>query len=170
MLFDIAFPQSLVFATHLFRRSNEYLASVLMHISDIDDVKNGLLLFQPLKHAFDHFQLSFLLDDTDILRLKLFDPTIRDIHLIDLKGPNGNKVLRAEQMKVLLNSTRKRCHFDTQTTYSDVDGSALTFTGLERPFDHCLFLQARLARDLAVEKHWIDAWYNVSPISVGYVS
>ncbi|KAL3658060.1 hypothetical protein V7S43_016904 [Phytophthora oleae] len=125
MLLDVAFPQSLVIALHLFRHSNEYLAPVLMKISDIDDMKNGLLLFKPLKHAFDHFQISFILDDTNVFRLKLFDSNIRDLRLVDLKDRDGNKVLSAEQMRVLKNSvslTRNGCLFDMQTTFGDVDG------------------------------------------------
>ncbi|KAG3124857.1 hypothetical protein PC128_g27424 [Phytophthora cactorum] len=65
----------------------------MMQISDIDDVKNGLLLFKPLEHAFDYFQISFIRDDTDAFRLKLFDPDIRDTRLIDLTDRNGNQVL-----------------------------------------------------------------------------
>ncbi|KAG2796775.1 hypothetical protein PC111_g21578 [Phytophthora cactorum] len=142
---------------------NEYLSLVMMQISDIDDVKNGLLLFKPLEHAFDYFQISFIRDDTDAFRLKLFDPDIRDTRLIDLTDRNGNQVLSAEQIGVLFNSVslaKKRCHFDVQTTFGDVDGSTLTFTGLERPFYRCLNLQARVARMIALKKHWIDASYD----------
>ncbi|CEG43615.1 uncharacterized protein PHALS_13806 [Plasmopara halstedii] len=163
MLLDVAFPKSLVIASHLFRRSNEYLSLVMMQISDIDDVKNGLLLFMPLKYAFDHFQISFIRDDTDEFRLKLFDPSIRGTPLIDLADRNGKKVFSAEQTRVLLSSvslSKKPCRFDVRTTFGDVDGSALTFTGLERPFFRCLNLQARVARMVALKKKWIDASYD----------
>ncbi|KAG2871234.1 hypothetical protein PC114_g27014 [Phytophthora cactorum] len=105
----------------------------------------------------------FIRDDTDAFRLKLFDPDIRDTRLIDLTDRNGNQVLSAEQIGVLFNSVslaKKRCHFDVQTTFGDVDGSTLTFTGLERPFYRCLNLQARVARMIALKKHWIDASYD----------
>jgi hypothetical protein len=163
MLLDVAFPKSLVIASHLFRRSNEYLSLVMMQISDIDDVKNGLLLFKPLEYAFDHFQISFIRDDTDAFRLKLFDPSIRGTCLIDFADRNGNKVFSAEQTRVLLSSvslSKKPCRFDVRTTFGDVDGTALTFTGLERPFYRCLNLQARVARMVALKKNWIDASYD----------
>ncbi|TMW67273.1 hypothetical protein Poli38472_012389 [Pythium oligandrum] len=163
MLLNVAFPKSLVIASHLFRRSNEYLSLVVMQISNIDDERNGLLLLKPLKYAFDHFQISFIRDDTDAFRLKLFDPSIRSTPLIDPADRNGNKVFSTEQTRVLLSNvalSKKRCRFDVRTTFGDVDGSALTFAGLERPFCRCLNLQARLARMVALKKIWIDATYD----------
>ncbi|GMF33267.1 unnamed protein product [Phytophthora lilii] len=62
MLLNTALPSGLVIACHLFRRKNEYICRKLMGFDNIDDVKNGLLLFKPLKHAFDHFQMSFIYD------------------------------------------------------------------------------------------------------------
>ncbi len=135
----------------------------MMQISDIDDMRNGLLLFKPLKYAFDHFQISFIRDDTNAFRLKLFDPSIRDIPLVDLADRNGNKVFSAEQTRMLLSSvslSKKPCRFNVTTTFGDVDGSALIFTGLERPFYRCLNLQARVARMVALQKKWIDASYD----------
>ncbi|GMF21545.1 unnamed protein product [Phytophthora lilii] len=62
MLLNTALPSGLVIASHLFRRKNEYISRKLMGFDNIDDVKNGLLLFKPLEHAFDHFQISFIYD------------------------------------------------------------------------------------------------------------
>lgn len=163
MLLNVAFPKSLVIVSHLFRRSNEYLSLVMMQISDIDDVRNGLLLFKPLEYALDHFQISFIRDDMDAFRLKLFDPSIRSTRLIDLTDRNGKKVFSAEQTRVLLSSvslSKKPCRFDVRTTFGDVDGSTLTFSGLERPFYRCLNLQARVARMVVLKKKWIDASYD----------
>lgn len=163
MLLDVAFPNSLVIASHLFRRSNENVSLVMMQISDIDDVRNGLLLFKPLEHAFDHFQISFIRDDTDTFCLKLFDPSIRDTPLIDLKDRHDNKVLSTEQTELLLgkiSSRKKPCRFNVRTTFGDVEGRALTFTGLGRPYNRCLNLQARVARMIALKKDRIDASYD----------
>eukprot|EP00644_Phytophthora_capsici_P012038 jgi/Phyca11/106435/e_gw1.12.217.1 len=163
MLLNDAFPSELVVASHLFRCSNEDVSDVMMQItlSDIDDERNGLLLFKPLKYAFDHFQISFIRDDTDVFRLKVFDPSILATPIVDLKDRKGNKVLSTEQTQLLLSRISENpCRFNTQTTFGDVDDSALTFTGLERPFYRCLNLQARVARVMALEKKWIDASYD----------
>ncbi|POM70389.1 Crinkler (CRN) family protein [Phytophthora palmivora] len=157
MLLDVEFPKSLAIASHLFRRSNEYLSLLMMQIPDIDDVKNGLLLFKPLKYAFDHFQISFIRDDTDVFRLKLFDPDIRNIRLIDIENHSQKKTKCSESISL---TEEEPCHFDVETTFGDVDGSILTFTGIERPFYRCLNLQARLARIVALKKQWIDASYD----------
>lgn len=170
MLLDAVFPKSLVTASHLFRRSNAHVAFALMQISDIryqisdiDDEKNGLLLFKPLKHALDHFQISFIRDDAGVFRLKLFDPRIRDTCLVGLTDCEANKVLNTEQAEELPDSvslTSRPCDFDIRTTFGDVDGTGLTFTGLERPFYRCLNLQARVARYVALKKEWIDPSYD----------
>ncbi|KAL8009890.1 hypothetical protein Plhal710r2_c069g0177121 [Plasmopara halstedii] len=163
MLLDVAFPKSLVIASHLFRRSNEYLSLAMMQISDIDHKKNGLLLFKPLEYALDHFQISFIRDDSDVFRLKLFDHSINDTRIIDLKDRRGNDVLTKEQTGVLLDSVsraKKRCTFDVATTFGNLDGKPLVFTGLERPFYRCLNLQARVARMIALKKNRIDASYD----------
>ncbi|KAL7688464.1 hypothetical protein Plhal304r1_c019g0068641 [Plasmopara halstedii] len=129
---------------------------VMMQISDIDDVKNGLLLFRPLKYAFNHFQISFIRDEADAFRLRIFDPSIRGISLIDLADHNGIIVFSADQIRLLhisVSSSKKPCRFDVRTTFGDVNGSTLTFTGLERPFYRCLNLQARVARMVALMKN-----------------
>ncbi|KAH9122470.1 hypothetical protein AeMF1_006255, partial [Aphanomyces euteiches] len=78
MLLDTALPSELVIASHLFRRKNQFLSEKLMGISDIDDAKNGLLLFKPLEHAFDHFQISFIYNhESDEFQLKIFDQSLR---------------------------------------------------------------------------------------------
>ena len=53
------------------RRTSFATAAPFAHLPDTDNVRNGFLLFQPLKHAFDHFQITFLYDrHQDAYRLK----------------------------------------------------------------------------------------------------
>ncbi|GMF36086.1 unnamed protein product [Phytophthora lilii] len=135
----------------------------MMQISDFDDEKNGLLLFKPLEYALDHFQISFIRDDSDVFRLKLFDPSIKDTRIIDLKDRKGHDVLTTERRGLLLNSVsraKQACTFDMETTFGNLDGKPLVFTGLERPFYRCLNLQARVARMIALKKNRIDASYD----------
>ncbi|KAF4028016.1 HNH endonuclease [Phytophthora infestans] len=111
MLLNTALPSELVIASHLFRRKNEYLSRKLMGFDSIDDVKNGLLLFKPLEHAFDHFQISFIYDKgSNEFRLKVFDPSLRRQRLITKLHP--------DQRDLVLN---------IQTTFGDVEGQPLVF-------------------------------------------
>ena len=47
-------------------------------------------------------------------------------------------------------------NYNVQTTFKDVDGAPLALKGLNRPFNRCLNLQARLARQEAIKKRWIS--------------
>ncbi|KAF4129148.1 hypothetical protein GN958_ATG21703 [Phytophthora infestans] len=135
----------------------------MMQIAYIDDEKNGLLLFKPLEYALDYFQINFIHDDSNVFRLKLFDSSIKDTRIIDLKDRKGPDVLTTEQTGVLLDSVsraKKRCTFDVATTFGNLDGKPLVFTGLERSFYRCLNLQARVARMIALKKNRIDASYD----------
>ncbi|KAF0699521.1 Aste57867_9917 [Aphanomyces stellatus] len=132
------------------------MASDLMNISDINDERNGLLLFKPLEHAFDHFQISFIYNNADdCFHLKLFDPSIRNKPLIDLiQDPNHKKVLRAAV------KGKKRCTFDLHTTFGDLDNKVLNVSVMKRPYKRCLNLQARLARAMARKKNAIEQTYD----------
>ncbi len=83
MLLNVALPSSAVFASHLFRHSLHDLSLDLLMFDDINDPKNGLLLFKPIELAFDKFQLSFILDKEENYYLKLWDSTLRSKLLID---------------------------------------------------------------------------------------
>ncbi|EGZ08032.1 hypothetical protein PHYSODRAFT_339907 [Phytophthora sojae] len=113
-----------------------------MEIPDIDDKRNGLLLFSPLKYAFDRHQISFIGDDKGDLRLKIFDSSIRDTRLVDLKDRDGKRLLGKRRLRTLRKRTQD---FDVETTFGSVDGRALAFTNLKRPFYQWLNFQARVA-------------------------
>lgn len=94
MLLDTALPSELVIASHLFRRKNEFLSQKLMGFDKIDDVKNGLLLFKPLEHAYDHFQISFIYhQSSDEFRLKIFDRSLRRQRLFGKLDKNQKEIL-----------------------------------------------------------------------------
>ncbi|KAF1313577.1 hypothetical protein FI667_g13292, partial [Globisporangium splendens] len=94
MLLDTALSSAVVIASHLFRRSNEFLSMKLMGIPDIDDVRNGLLLFKPLELASDHFQISFIYDkSSDEFRLEVFDRSLRQQRLFVKLDENQRDIL-----------------------------------------------------------------------------
>ncbi|KAK1946905.1 hypothetical protein P3T76_000915 [Phytophthora citrophthora] len=75
----------------------------------------------------------------------------------------NEKVLNDEQTAQLVDCIslmEEPYHFDMNTTFGDMDGSALVFAGIERPFYRCLNLQARLARIVALKKGQSDASYD----------
>jgi hypothetical protein len=159
MVLDIPFPKAVVTAAHLFRRSNEYLAFPLMQIQDIDDPKNGMLMFKPLEYAFDHFQISFIAEgDRTSFKLKLFDQSIQNTLLIDfIRDPNQRQVVMDA---ISIANPKKRCKFDLQTTFGHIDGKRVAFPSPSRPFNRCLNLQARLAYMIALKKGSFDASYQ----------
>lgn len=84
MLLDTALPSVLVIASHLFRQKSGFIIKKLIGISDIDDVRNGLLLSKPLKHAFDHFQISFICDQSsNDFRLEIFNDSVQSQRLFE---------------------------------------------------------------------------------------
>jgi HNH endonuclease len=155
LLLDIHFPKGVVTAAHLFRRSNQYIASTLMQIDDIDDPRNGMLLFKPLEEAFDHFQISFLSQDAGrSFYLKLFDESIRNTKLVDfMKDPNQRAAVEDAVVKM-------GCAFDLDTTFGQVDGKFVEFRNVFRPYNRCLNLQARIAYFKAVKKGCTDPHYT----------
>jgi hypothetical protein len=164
MLLDTGLPSSVVIGSHLFRRSNEHIASKLMQITDIDDVRNGLLLFKPLEKAFDHFIISFIYDSpSDEFRLKVVNRNYRNAFLVDeltekerntLVGANVTLQWRTSSTPIYAINT----NFNILTTYGDLDGQPLVFKNINRPFKRCLNLQARLARMKALEEKLADEY------------
>jgi hypothetical protein len=162
MLLDTALPSDLVIAPHLFRRSHAFLSEKLMGFPDIDDVKNGLLLFKPLEHAYDHFQISFIYDQSsDEFRLKIFDRSLRQVRLFEkLSNPQRGILLQGVVLPTNWKSEGPRnapgTNYNIQTTFGDLEGRPLRFQSVERPYKRCLNLQARLARMKAIEEKWIN--------------
>ncbi|TDH67772.1 uncharacterized protein CCR75_006566 [Bremia lactucae] len=78
-----------------------------------------------------------------------------------IDSSRNKKVLDATQITELyenISLTQEPYEFDVKTTFGDVDGNALAFIGLERPYNRCLYLQASVARILA---DFPDFWFGV---------
>ena len=147
MLLNIGFPSMVVIGSHLFRRSNEHFAMELMNIENIDDVRNGLLLFRPLEKAYDNFDISFICIKDEFF-MKVFNPDYRDKSLVDL-------LTRKEKQAISV------CIIDSLGTFGDLEGRILDFgKTIIRPFKRCLNLQARLARNEALKKKWVNQEYD----------
>ncbi|KAL4093096.1 hypothetical protein PRIC1_012085 [Phytophthora ramorum] len=133
-----------------------------MCFANTDHVKNGLLLFHPLKQTFDHFQISSIYYKNDNeFRLKVFDPPLRPQRLFAQLGRDQRKILL--QGRELPKSWEKRgarsapgTDFNIQTTFGAIENQPLCFRSMEHPYKRCLNLQARLARKKAIEAKWIQ--------------
>ena len=163
MLLDVGLPSAFVIASHLFRRNNHYLAEPFLNLQDIDDIRNGLLLFKPLEKEFDRFNISFIYNSQrDAFEFKLYNPDLKFVPLIKLLDFKDSLDLMKNTplpqdwenspTEILLSGTL----FDVRTTFGQLEGRALVFKNLNRPFKRCLNLQARLARNEAIKKKWID--------------
>jgi hypothetical protein len=156
MVLDKFLPSKVVIASHLFRRSNEICANMFAVFDDIDDVRNGMLMFKPIKLAFDRLQLSFIKENgSDLFKIKLFDQDICDTKLIDIE------VLNKEDRELVLGEIlAKRCHFNPLVTFGALDGTTFKFPTLNRPYNRCLNLQARLAYIKGLKEGRIDDSYD----------
>lgn len=155
LMLNIALPSDKICAAHLFRHSNEYFAEDLLGFKDINDVRNGLLLYKPIQEAFDHGQLSFVYDkESDEYHCRLWDDAIKQMVVL-------RNISQRLQRKIAPN--------DLQLTFGDLEGEPLAFRNLNRPFRRCLTLQARIARKRAVEKSgkelpdFEDVWSDGCP-------
>ncbi|KAE8994111.1 hypothetical protein PF010_g10397 [Phytophthora fragariae] len=161
MLLNAVFPSKLVAAFHLFFRNKPEIIKKIMGFDDVDDVRNGLLLFKPLMYVFDRNRVSFIYyKDSDQFRLKVLDKS--------LLGERLFEKLSSKQREILLGRNKLPQNwedggewvvpgtgFSIQTTFGDVDGQALLFgPTLQRPYRRCLCLQAVAARKVAVEVEW----------------
>ena len=175
MILDEYLPSAVVIASHLFRRSSEFISKDLLNLDNIDDVRNGLFMFKPIEHAYDHFHLSFLYDlSSQEYFVKLWNPHLRRLPLIHLfeylKSENGAqgrshalhhdlplghlpKGWEFSRSDVFAPGTR----FNVLTTFGDIEGRPIAFRSLNRPFSKCLNVQARLARIVAVKENWLTS-------------
>jgi hypothetical protein len=59
MLTGEVLPRKCVIASHLFKKKWSPAAYRLLHIEDVNDIRNGLLLWKPIEYAFDRGQIFF---------------------------------------------------------------------------------------------------------------
>ena len=60
MITGLSFPSSSVIAAHLLPKRLGYICNELLSLTDINDARNGLLIFRPFEWAFDTGKLSIV--------------------------------------------------------------------------------------------------------------
>jgi hypothetical protein len=121
-LFDMAtgvrLRHSTVVASHIFQRRWWACLSIYSKLTDINDIRNGLLLYKPVEWAFDRAQLC-VERSGGFMRFRLLDPTLKNMKLTDMA-----KELRLASKR---SETLDDIEADLQTTFGDLDGREVFF-------------------------------------------
>ena len=145
MLLNMLLPYSNVIAAHLIKRSWDYLSRELADVDDVDDVRNGLLLYKPLEWAYDTSRLTFVWDgDRNSFVAHVLDPNILNVLLVDKAKTELKERYTTGDDPVL-----------DRVTFKDVHGTALVLPPAFSPWRRCLCFHAHLARDEALRRTWL---------------
>ena len=147
MLLNELLPYSSVIAAHLLKREWDYLSRELADVDDVDDVRNGLLLYKPIEWAFDTSRLVFVWDGgRGSFVAHVLDPNILDVQLVDKAQAELKERYKTGDEAIL----GDRC-------FRDVHGSALVLPLAFSPWRRCLCFHAHLARDEALRRGWLKS-------------
>lgn len=80
-------PRRFIIGSHIFKRALAHLSSELLGFENIDDVRNGLLLFLPIETAFDQFRLCFVRKDSGFF-CHILDKDLKERRLSHLMPPS----------------------------------------------------------------------------------
>ncbi|KAG2447328.1 hypothetical protein HYH02_007657 [Chlamydomonas schloesseri] len=157
MLLNEMLPMTLVTGSHLFKYCWKPYLRTPLGLSDINDPRNGLLLFKPLKHAFDDSRICFSMVEEvggPKFRLELLDPSLKDVKLWDYAEDNHPcKGYGKHQI----------CTYAAEATFGELQGKALVFEDANRPCKRCLQFQAKQALRRAKEEEWRPADWAPPP-------
>ncbi|GMF64498.1 unnamed protein product [Phytophthora lilii] len=171
MVLDVRLPSSVVIASHIFRQKHDGLKDYLVQIPDVDDVGNGLVLFKPIEHAFDHLDIAYFVDKQDQFTLKIYNPTIKTKFLVDSLtqwdelGCNSIPTdWRKSRIPIYAPNAPE---FNVLTTFGELEDKTLQFPSGSalRPFRRCLYHQAQLARAMALTQGWAPKDYTFDDFS-----
>ena len=83
MLIDADVGSSTIVAAHVFQRTWDLCASTSFEDSDIDNVRNGLLLYKPVEWAMDRGKIYVGVDPMGSMRFHLLDQALQETKLRD---------------------------------------------------------------------------------------
>ncbi|KAG2451996.1 hypothetical protein HYH02_003038 [Chlamydomonas schloesseri] len=157
MLLNVKLPMTLVTGSHLFKYCWKPHLHILLGLSDINDPRNGLLLFKPLEHAFDDSRICFSMEEeagAPKFRLELLDPSLKDVKLWDYAEQHNHRKGYDEHQ---IGS------YAAEVTFGELQGKALVFEDANRPYKRCLQFQAVQALRRAKQEKWLPADWAPSP-------
>lgn len=135
-------------AAHLWpKRGNAALLEQHLGVStsQLRTGRNGLLLCSGIEKAFDALQLTFVLEQGQLV-CRVLDKKIAQASIFEHKAKGD-----------IVKSTRKQDWFET------VEGKALHFKTSARPFHRILWLHAICA----LTQQQLNGWEPLSPLAVG---
>ena len=160
MLTGTFYARNEVRASHIIKRSTD---GDTMHLyglpADIDNVRNGLLLLEPIEQAFDRKDICFVHNSfTKELVAKVLNPNLITEQMRPQRGPCYGR------------------------TFGSIDGQALQLPPNMFPYRRALNMHAKFAYSRALHLHWItnevtlDSYFNLSdagleePLGLGHLT
>ena len=176
MFSKVDLPYQTIIGCHIFKSCLKEYCMDRLSFEDIDDERNGLLLFKPFQFAFDNSHICFLYNSGQKrFAMKILHPDIKGMTLLDYivrfseidtklllqshEVWRENFEINEKMSPVIVAATMKTVENLTkilQTKWKDYENNFLDF-GEEKCFDRCLSFQAGMARYLAIDKGWIQA-------------
>ena len=154
-------PKFLVIGSHIFKHEWAKQVQKLLGFNNINDPRNGFLLFQPIEKAFDSSRLCFIYNsEKKDFCLKILDPSLKNESILSscktfisakLCGEWGSSV--DEVIDIVGASLTEN---GKEVTFGDLEGRPLIYKGATRPYKRCLNFHASRAREQAIKMNWIS--------------
>lgn len=147
-LFDMAtgmrLRHSVVVASHIFQHRWKKQLSKFTSFTDINDVRNGLLLYTPVDWAFDRAKICVEVDAESKMTFRLLDQSLGGINLAD--KARSLRMERGGSDDDLIGNEA-----EIKTTFGDLNGQPLKFPEgvVSRPSKRMLGFHAVTARMFA---------------------
>ncbi|EFJ40379.1 hypothetical protein VOLCADRAFT_108168 [Volvox carteri f. nagariensis] len=161
MLLDIKLPKTLVTGAHLFKYCWHGHINTLLGLKprEINNPRNGLLLFKPLEYAYDDSRFAINCKDGDdgpVFFMVLLDTGLKHVKVWDFAvHHNLTKGYSVEQLDPKVSTI----------TFGDLDGTELVLSNKHHhPYKRSLAFQAMMATERAVEEEWQPA--NRPPMEI----
>ncbi|KAK5664390.1 hypothetical protein QVD99_000030 [Batrachochytrium dendrobatidis] len=181
MISNAPLPSTVVIAGHLFKSC--WAASCQDHLDfeDIDNPRNGLLMFKPFEFAFDNSHICFLYDsDTKQFKLKILNPLLKPITIKEYikseKEINENSLLKSRDAWISELNQQQAIDMDAAITavdnlmvildmgFADFEGCpVLSGANGNKCYGRCLSFQASMSQIFALNKGWIKKEEVKSP-------
>jgi hypothetical protein len=150
---NVELPRHLVIGAHLFKREWSYLAKEVLDIDDVDDIRNGLLLYKPLHWAFDSGRIAFVLVGGAFV-VRLLDFNIRGLSL-HAKAAQLLCKLPEQQAQQLAKLERDWPLPEALSTFGALHDARLALPAGFCPWRRCLCFHALVSRQQAVRNGWL---------------
>jgi hypothetical protein len=173
MFTGVDLPSKTIIASHLFKFKFGDHCWQLLDFKDINDVRNGLLLFQPLEHAFDRSHIIFAYDkelkkfvlevlNTDILEMTFKEYAISEKINREFLFKSSFDI---EGVDIDMNPCTKNLRHLLDQKFSDYVGKAFeyNFTESKKCYYRCFAFHESVSRLQAVDRGWAEATEIQSP-------